>query len=90
MFTNLIDRLGGPSAVARHLGVSDYTTVSSWARRGSIPVRYWPGLMAVAKDAGFRLTADDLLRAHATHHAAAAAGPENHDSATRQPNEVGA
>ena len=65
MLANLIKQLGGPSAVARGLGLPDYSTVASWAHRGSVPVRYWQPLMAFASQRGHALTADDLLAAHA-------------------------
>lgn len=64
MLTQIITDLGGPSAVARALGVPDYSTVSSWGRRNSIPVNYWPGLLTLAEQRGVALDAETLMQAH--------------------------
>jgi hypothetical protein len=68
MLTRIISDLGGSAMVARELGVADYTTVASWGRRGSIPVRHWPALLDLAERKRVSLSADDLLRAHAAQH----------------------
>jgi hypothetical protein len=65
MLSTIISNLGGAALVARELGVSDYTTVASWQRRRSIPVRHWPGILALAERKGVTLSTDDLLAAHA-------------------------
>lgn len=61
----LIEALGGNSAVAAHLGKRFPSTVSEMKRRGSVRVEYWPGLIELAsqrKVAG--VTADALMRLH--------------------------
>lgn len=64
MLSKIIADLGGPTAVARDLGLRDYTTVSSWVRRQSIPVDYWPGLLAMAASKDVALDERALLAAH--------------------------
>lgn len=64
MLDRIIVDLGGPSAVARALGIRDYTTVSSWVRRRSIPVSYWPGLIELAASKGVALDERQMLAAH--------------------------
>jgi hypothetical protein len=44
---DIVDRLGGVSAVAREMGVP-LTTVSSWARFNSIPLWRQPKLLELA------------------------------------------
>ncbi len=64
MLDRIITDLGGDAAVAKAIGVSDYSTVASWRRRGSIPVRYWSPLIRLAGKLGVDLTAEALLDAH--------------------------
>jgi hypothetical protein len=68
----IIDALGGSTAVARIIGKGP-STVSEMKRRGSVPVEYWPSLVAAAADAEladrdrrqpFNLTNDMLVDAH--------------------------
>lgn len=55
---------GGPAPVASLCAVPK-STAASWHRRGSIPARYWPCLIAGAGANAIVLTADDLIAAHA-------------------------
>lgn len=64
MLDQIIINLGGPAAVAREMGLGDYSTVSCWVRRGSIPVRHWPGLIKLAKRRKVALDESALLQAH--------------------------
>lgn len=50
--TTLFEQLGGPTKVARILGVG-FTTASEMKRRKSIPVKYWPKLVAACEAEGF-------------------------------------
>lgn len=62
----LIDALGGPTAVALSLfgTKKSQPTVSKMKERGTIPVRYWIGLRAHAKSRGIKLTNDQIVQAH--------------------------
>lgn len=75
MLTQIITDLGGASAVARALGVPDYSTVASWGRRNSIPVSYWPGLLSLAEQRGVPLDERLLVRAHVAARAPAGGAP---------------
>ena len=58
--------LGGTGAVARLLDVG-HSTASEMRRRGSIPVRYWPRLVAVAAEREVKgITNDALVHMHAS------------------------
>lgn len=59
----LFDILGGPAGVARILGCGN-STASEMKRRRSIPVDYWPDLLASERGKAIELTADDLVRLH--------------------------
>jgi len=62
----LFNELGGPTAVGRIIGVKP-STASEMKRRGSIPVEYWPRLIAGAETvAGSNLTYENLVLMH--HH----------------------
>jgi hypothetical protein len=52
--------LGGTGAVARLLEVG-HSTASEMRRRGSIPVRYWPRLVAVAAERAVEGISNDSL-----------------------------
>jgi hypothetical protein len=52
--------LGGTGAVARLLEVG-HSTASEMRRRGSIPVRYWPRLVAVAVEREIEGISNDSL-----------------------------
>lgn len=65
--STIIERLGGPTAVARKLGVHR-VTVSKWKRSrkaggtgGSIPQRHHRAILKAAKEANAPISADDLL-----------------------------
>ena len=64
MLSEIITALGGPSAVARELGLRDYSSVASWVRRRSIPVKFWPGLLGIAARKRVPLDERRLLEAH--------------------------
>jgi len=81
MIADLITRLGGATAVARALGVTDYSTVASWARRGSIPVAYWPGLIALGRERGEEVSPALLLAAHTATGNGATETNANHETA---------
>jgi hypothetical protein len=70
--SDIIDGLGGNTAVARIIGKGP-STVSEMKRRGAVPVEYWPALVLAASDADvagrdrravFILTNDMLVAAH--------------------------
>lgn len=61
---DIVDAFGGTAAFARalDLGVS---TASEMKRRKSIPVRYWPDLVAIGRSKGVRgLSYKTLVQAH--------------------------
>lgn len=60
----IIEDFGGPTAFGRAIGV-ETSTASEMKRRKSIPVRYWPTLIAAAGEIGKAVTSDDLMAAHA-------------------------
>jgi len=60
----IFTELGGTSDVARRLNVGQ-STASEMRRRGSIPVQYWPDLVALAADQGKPLSYDKLVEIHA-------------------------
>jgi len=64
---SIIQKLGGPNAVAEIAGVHR-TRVSNWMRPkasggtgGTIPFKHVPSLLAAAKGKGLELGADDFL-----------------------------
>lgn len=59
----LFDALGGPARVGRILERGN-STASEMKRRGSIPVDYWPALIASDEGKAIGLTPDDLMRLH--------------------------
>lgn len=66
MFTvsTIFQSLGGPTKVARVLGVG-FTTASEMKRRGSIPVKYWPKLVAACEAEGIEtVTYERLVEIH--------------------------
>jgi hypothetical protein len=54
-----IQMLGGTLAVARHFAVTPQT-VSSWIKRGNVPSKYWPSLLALARSRGISLPLERL------------------------------
>lgn len=48
-FTNLIDKLGGPVAVAKAIRQGD-AAVGKWKIRNSINARHWPDLVKLAAE----------------------------------------
>jgi len=60
----LIDAFGGPTAFARVIG-KGASTASEMKRNRSIPVDYWPAIIAAAGEAGIRgVTAERLMQIH--------------------------
>lgn len=56
----VIEALGGPSKLARSLGIHRATpTTLKWGRRG-IPCRYWHRIADLARKSGLKVTAQDL------------------------------
>jgi hypothetical protein len=65
--SDLIEALGGGAAVARLIGRTP-SAVGEMKRTGSINVRYWPALIAAARDRGDDLawvTSETLMLLHA-------------------------
>jgi hypothetical protein len=56
----IIERLGGQSAVAQHLEKGQ-STVAYWVKTGVIPARWKPKLYLLSVKLGVRLTAEDLI-----------------------------
>lgn len=70
--TRLIDRWTSLSDFASDIGVA-YGTAKAMRRRGSIPVAYWPALIAAAKERGIEdITYKSLVEAHVAKTEAAA------------------
>jgi hypothetical protein len=64
--SNLFETLGGPTKVATFLDVG-VTTASEMKRRGSIPVKYWPRLVAACEQHGIDgLNYERLVAMHTT------------------------
>jgi len=61
--SKIFDRFGGVTATAAVLGVNA-STASEMKRRESIPVKYWPTLIAEAKFRRIKLTNDILVSVH--------------------------
>lgn len=57
----IIDALGGPTAMAQAIGTSQ-PNVQGMKERRSIPYQWWPVLIPALKSVGVRLTAEDLLK----------------------------
>ena len=65
--STIITKLGGPSAVAKHIRIHR-TRVSKWqspreagGTGGMIPVKHIPSLVSLGKEIGVDLSADDFL-----------------------------
>ena len=68
--SDLFDRFDGPKGVARIIS-KGHSTASEMKRRASIPVEYWPALIDSDKGQELGLTAEHLMRIHATERAEA-------------------
>ncbi len=75
--SSIFDVFGGPAEVGRAIGVST-EHATTMRRRGSIPVRYWPSLLAEARDRSITLSEADLVAIHA---APAAEPPKSTEAA---------
>ena len=64
--SDIIDRLGGTSAVAAGLALTP-STVSSWKTSGSIPSWRRPAVLAFAKEKGELLTDEQIAVAGSAH-----------------------
>lgn len=62
--SDIIDKLGGPSAVGAHCSVP-VTTAGNWKLRQSIPARYHRSLLNMAREIEVDLSADEIADAHA-------------------------
>jgi|SanBayMetagenome_1026888.scaffolds.fasta_scaffold246849_1 hypothetical protein len=59
----LFDAIGGVAEVGRVIGKrTEHASVIK--RRGSVPVRYWPALMAAAEEKGIPLSYEQLVAIH--------------------------
>lgn len=67
--SDIFTKLGGTGAVARMIDVK-HSAASEMRRRQSIPVRYWPQLIAGATSAGVELDSDLLVKIHVSEQAA--------------------
>lgn len=59
----IIAKFGGQSALARLMGRKQ-STVSYWAQKDEIPGRWWPQLIALAREYGVELTMADFISSH--------------------------
>lgn len=65
--SDLIAAFGGPTAFARVIG-KGVSTVTEMKRSGSVGVRYWPSIIAVARERGEEMawiTSETLMLMHA-------------------------
>lgn len=61
--TTIFDEFGGPGKMAEALGVKP-SAASEMKRRGSIPVRYWPDLVAACQQKGIDISYERLVAIH--------------------------
>lgn len=60
----LVGAFGGPTRLGRDAGIP-VPAVKMWRHRGSIPIRYWPAIIALAVRHGFQgVDANWLVRLH--------------------------
>jgi hypothetical protein len=59
----IIEAIGGASVFSRRLGKRP-STVSEMKRNQSIPVKYWPEVIAAAAERNIKITPDILMKAH--------------------------
>lgn len=59
----LIQDLGGPSAVARDLNVTP-ATPANWARNNLIPLKQWRKVLELCASSKYAMTAEKLLAMH--------------------------
>lgn len=57
----IIRQLGGPTKLAKDLGLSVLASVGHWPARG-IPSRYWHRIVELASERGIAITFADLER----------------------------
>jgi len=62
---DIIEKLGGATALADQLGIKATTTVASWKDRKSIPIEHWPKLLDAASAKGIDLNYEQLVKLHA-------------------------
>lgn len=62
--SDIIEALGGSTAIARELDMKAATTVASWKDRGSIPSEHWPPLLELARKRRVALTLERLMAAN--------------------------
>jgi hypothetical protein len=63
--TEIVAALGGPTAIARPLGIRP-DTVCRWRNRGGIPCEYWAGLVELAKAKRVTSVTLEMLAQHRT------------------------
>ncbi|MCW2248267.1 hypothetical protein M2352_003901 [Azospirillum fermentarium] len=65
MNTLIVERItrlfGGQTVLSAAIDVPQ-STIAWWKKRGSIPPKYWPAIIAAAAERGVILTGDDFLR----------------------------
>ena len=61
---DIFEAFGGPASFGRAIGVTT-EHATQMKRRKSIPVRWWPKVLAAAKDRGIPLTDSVLISIHA-------------------------
>jgi hypothetical protein len=67
---DMIEKFGGNTSFAEVLGKRP-STVSEMKRRGSVPVEYWPRIVAAAQQLGMQgLSYEALVQMHVSHTAA--------------------
>ena len=75
--SGIVMRLGGPAALATKLGLPGNDRgakrIRAWARRGSIPSRYWLALIGQAELDGVPLSLDLIAAIHGEQEHASAA-----------------
>lgn len=69
---DIIGAFGGPTRFAGVIGRNP-STASEMKRSGSIPVRYWPAIIASEVGKRHGITSDVLVRAHVSKSAETAA-----------------
>ena len=61
--SDIIEAFGGPTKFAGVIGKGP-STASEMKRSGSIPVRYWPAVIAEGQKIGLGIDSDVLVSAH--------------------------
>lgn len=59
-FRDWIDRLGGPSVIARELALP-YQRVAKWRIRNTVPSPYWTDLLRLSENAGLSVSVPEVF-----------------------------